>query len=838
MAFNDDIKALIDASVDQPIEIQAFNIERCVNKLYQYILNGYQQSRESIQFAIGQLGRVHATAIVKMLFMAMDVIERNVDKFAHDTSAELSYYDNSVDQDDVLQLLEKIGPLMAGRQNLFEHIPNIAHFFSQVERKKIAGFCIDTISHYGLVINWDESIISSQTMLVKVMYSICKEDDVMELFFFWYYSILDRLNTSCQHQLSRDFAENLIVIGHQERMIAEAYYGASRAYTGASNGLAGLLYLNIALLDLDKRKMVCQRLAYEILWQMLKIIRVVKFNDSRVVTKLSACYESLGMDEYNDLSFYHTMFSAILTSDVEGTAKRIEEFLCDKRDVVYKHMEHSATPWYMLIMAVRNMGITGEYPVMFSFEAIMKTVLLQNGNKKLVDFCENSGGQVDLLIEELTKLETTRNVEDIGNDSCEALALSKKVLDKAVKEGKPENFILAMRPKSDFSFVMNDTQQKSICRKVEVFDPKVGDFKLPYADVDCLAYLLQTEQSDSVMWMGCGIDAVYRMTLLGTMYSFDELKCLKGVDPVKLQKETICRLQFSRTGRDSSGTIYDKNDLELKQESDDIFKYMKECQIAVPNIVRRIFFVKDMELSAIPHQLLIDERTSQFVGEAWPSANVISTEFLIKSNFNAPLSNGFSKSYWSPISKEGTLAGVKEHLQQLLDDYLFKVDDSDEPVEPLHSDLNIICVHGGDNIGDTELFYAGGVPIDNSHRVVGIGKVLVLFVCHSGSINYQHYDNSIHTIVKRYLRMGYSAVVAPVWSLNVDIIPVWLPEFMAVIVSGEYVVDAVYKANMKVKEQFITPSAWACLHLFGNPYMKIADQPILSIIENEGEENK
>ena len=86
--------------------------------------------------------------------------------------------------------------------------------------------------------------------------------------------------------------------------------------------------------------------------------------------------------------------------------------------------------------------------------------------------------------------------------------------------------------------------------------------------------------------------------------------------------------------------------------------------------------------------------------------------------------------------------------------------------------------------------------------------------------------------------MGYSAVVAPAWSLNVDIIPVWLPEFMAVIVSGEYVVDAVYKANMKVKEQFITPSAWACLHLFGNPYMKIEDQPILSIIENEGEENK
>jgi len=52
---------------------------------------------------------------------------------------------------------------------------------------------------------------------------------------------------------------------------------------------------------------------------------------------------------------------------------------------------------------------------------------------------------------------------------------------------------------------------------------------------------------------------------------------------------------------------------------------------------------------------------------------------------------------------------------------------------------------------------------------------------------------------------------------------------MEVVDAGGYVVDAVFQANMEVKKQFITPSAWACLHLFGNPYMKIADKPILFV---------
>ena len=707
--------------------------------------------------------------------------------------------------------------------------PEISHKLTLEERKLMASYCVETVQTLGLRANWDGDIINGQTMLMTIMYSICKHDNVMDFFFNWANNILDRLNTSSQYQLARDFAESLMMIGHQEEMIAECYYDASRAYIGARHVLGGLLYLNISLLDLQKRTIVRKELAFDIIWQMLKIMRDAHFHNQSFVDKLLKMYDGLGMDEYKTLSVYQTAFGAGLYGEIEETAKRVEAFLCDKRDMIFSYIEHSAAPWYSLIRSLRQNGAKGDYLVMDSFEGMMKAILLQNGNEKMVKFYDENEDKSALLMEELAKLETTRNSEDIGQDSYKALVLAKDVIEKAVADNKPADYILAMRPKSDFSFAMTDKKLKGDLKKVDVVDPKAEDCNLPYGEIDRLAWLLQMEKSDCVMWIGKGNSKVFRMTLLGGMYKFDELSAISAIDADKLQKETIGKLVFSKTERDRNDTIYTKNELELKSEAEQIYQQMKDCTIAVPNIVNRIFFVKDIAVSAIPHQLMIDERTGKFVGESWPSANVISTEFLIKSNFNDPLPKGYNKSYWSPLNKETTFWGIKEGLKQVFEDYQFDVDDNDEPAMPLHADLNIVCAHGADNISDSEWFYAGGTPIFNSKRAVGPGKVLVLFVCHSGSITHQYYDHTMHTIVKRYLRMGYSSVVAPMWSLNTEITKIWLPVFMEIVDAGGYMVDAVFQANMEVKKQFITPSAWACLHLFGNPYMKIADKPILIV---------
>ena len=87
----------------------------------------------------------------------------------------------------------------------------------------------------------------------------------------------------------------------------------------------------------------------------------------------------------------------------------------------------------------------------------------------------------------------------------------------------------------------------------------------------------------------------------------------------------------------------------------------------------------------------------------------------------------------------------------------------------------------------------------------------------------------MHTLIKRYIRVGYSSIIAPMWSLNTEILPTWLSIFMKEVMNGQFVIDALFKANMVVKEKYICPEVYACLHLFGNPFLRIAEKPILEI---------
>lgn len=96
-----------------------------------------------------------------------------------------------------------------------------------------------------------------------------------------------------------------------------------------------------------------------------------------------------------------------------------------------------------------------------------------------------------------------------------------------------------------------------------------------------------------------------------------------------------------------------------------------------------------------------------------------------------------------------------------------------------------------------------------------------MLICHSGSMDSSRYDNSIHSLIKKYIRMGYSSVIAPMWALPIDILPIWFAEFFVKFNAGSLIIDAVFAANMKVRETYPTPAAWACLHLFGNPYLNV-----------------
>jgi hypothetical protein len=69
--------------------------------------------------------------------------------------------------------------------------------------------------------------------------------------------------------------------------------------------------------------------------------------------------------------------------------------------------------------------------------------------------------------------------------------------------------------------------------------------------------------------------------------------------------------------------------------------------------------------------------------------------------------------------------------------------------------------------------------------------------------------------------LGYQAVIAPFWSLHIDIPPLWLPVFLQHLNKGETISKSAYHANTAVYNVYAAPGAWACLHIYGNPYLRV-----------------
>jgi len=371
-------------------------------------------------------------------------------------------------------------------------------------------------------------------------------------------------------------------------------------------------------------------------------------------------------------------------------------------------------------------------------------------------------------------------------------------------------------------------------RQIKVEDVDGKDYSLYYQEIEILKLLLQADDSDAVIWIGTGNDNLYSMILLRDMYKFEILEGWHEVNIAQIQHDVISQLQYSKETKKDGEPIYIKSNHELEQEGESLFVSLGKCTLPISTVAARMFFVKDLEIAAYPHQLIIDSRTNLFVGEKMPTANVVSTELFIKTNFDEPLQRDYSKSFWSPVdSGEFTFLVILGQLESLFLKYKFDVRCETTPTVPLHADLNIVCAHGGSNISETEWFYANELPLIETSKIVSQGKLLILFVCHSGTITRTNYDNAMHTIVKRYIQMGYSSVVAPMWSLSTTIISTWLSAFLERMEARDYVVDAVYKANMQVRSEFISPSAWACLHLFGNPYLQVGDKSRIEFINEQ-----
>lgn len=817
-------KIVIEHDVQQQFEI----LKELLGEVVPYALQDYTSCRDIIQVTIGQLERVSKVSIPFFFQAISDLIETVLVEKGR--PAFVDYIVTDWDSD-IVVLLDKVAPFVGGEQRTFDLHPEVADSLNLEERRFVASFLTHAIQSQGVKTQWSEDVVLNSMFFCNILYPICKKDGMMELLYHSYNNILDRLNSTGHSQQARDLVEGLFIIGYNEGLEAESYFSACRAYTGANNVIAGLLFYYISLYVVNKKGgKIHERFAYDLYWQYLKICRSFSIFPKHDIAMVVERFKGLDTTGYDKMSFYHTLFYLRLVAGegIDRLVNDVTEFLDQNREDFFRDLNHGAMPWIALIVSMQEVLPNGDYSGLTPYIAAARSAAQKEGNELFFDILEEKN-LANRLKELLYKLQDTRNRSDYSMDNQLSMIVAKKLISQAYDTGNISDFLLAMSPKTDYSIVLPTKDAEGLYRRLEIQDVAGDELSTVFSSPKLVGCMMATEDKDMVCWIGRGKTVFLEMTMCGEQFEMaGEISVTRN--ELKTIENSIAKLKYERDIKIPGQPVYVKSVEELENEGKELANLLKNFSIEIPESVKRLLFIKDLEISSYPHNMFIDSNTKSFVSVSWPCCNTLSTEVLFKTNTLDNLCNGFKKALWIPYGgEELTFDMIHSKLEGVIKDHNLEVQNELSIEKPLSGDVIFLCAHGGCDISTTEVFYVNDKPILDTLPCIGVGKVAILFICFSGTISRSLYDNAMHTLVKQLILKGYRSVVAPMWSLCTDVITPWLSTFLVEMENGEFIIDAVYKANMELKKSFVAPSAWACLHLFGNPYTCIADNPRIVI---------
>ncbi len=692
------------------------------------------------------------------------------------------------------------------------------------EIKEIISWLIGKFQNDSFDLTWDLKQVESSVFALACLRALCVEIKEFEMFYHVVNMVFDKLYTSEYHQEARDLCEEVLIASIKDGFAFYGFFTCFKVYSNDGSVQAALLYGNLFLTSIIQDKSISSdKFRFEIIWQSLKF-----FRNCHLYPWAINLYEdmpnNLSLTIYQQHSLDLTYYTCKLLMKDKLIATSLNDYLNKERENILIEGIKGCAPWLMLIYNLQRLANVFQYKgsglefYLRLFESIVPEEYIRK--QKNIVF-GNSEELKKQLKESLLKLNRTRNKSDFVYDNEMAITIGSRLIEMSFENKDVEAVLLAMLIKSDYSinfvskesmdFAPIETQEITHERFYESFDNPIDSLRT-----------LPLEQTDSIIWLINSEDKLFQLSLNNGEFSFDNFE---QWDLLKFQSwsdDRVPTLEFDTSGKDRYGSV---RSLFIEDFEDQALEIINDISFPpIPNTkgLKNILLVKDMALSELPHNLLLNEE-NELISLQTSVTNILSVEWLA-SKINAPIDKVVNnKAIYIPI--EGgdlTINMLYESIRESLEKFNVSVFTSLTDFSPIESTINIVSSHGNKDISSTHVFYPNDEKvIHNLNGILGSGKILILLVCHSGSTKELFFRNEMASVIKRYLSSGYEAVIAPYWSLHINIPPLWLPVFFDLINSGANVSDAVFNANKTVFETYPTPAAWACMHLYGNPFFTI-----------------
>lgn len=673
-------------------------------------------------------------------------------------------------------------------------------------------------------LSWDLKQVDSSVFDLVYLRALCLKIGEAELFYHASNIFVDRLFTSEFFQEARDLCEEILIASIKDNLLYYGFFICFRVYSNQASVQASLLYGNLFLNAVLKNESIASdKFQFEIIWQSLKFFRNCSFYPWAIQV-YESLPEKISLSTYERHSLDSSYFACRLSMKDATVTASLYDYLNKERENILAEGVGSCIPWLMTLYNLKRIKQVFDFENsgLESYLQLFENIVPKEKIEKYRNIVfGNSKELKKQLKESLLKLARTRNKSDFVYDNDMAIKIASRLVETSFENKDIEAILIAMLVKSDFSvsFLGKESQELA---PIELTEINHEVFYETYNNpIETLKNFPLTE-TDSVIWLVGSEDKLFQATYHKNDFILNQFESWNMIDFQKWCREILPKLEFdtSEKGKDGSVRSLFKEDYDF--QSQNIIKEIAFPKLKNATALQRLLLVKDMVVSELPHNLLLDE-TNELISLNASITNILSVEWLnLKLNEKKQIPTNDKSIYIPTEGGDLTINMLFEFIKDTLEKHNVATVTTVSNFSPINSTINIVSSHGDRDISSTQVFYPDeNHVIHNLNGILGEGKILVLLVCHSGSEKEFFFRNEIASLIKRYLSNGYEAVVAPFWSLHINIPPLWLPTFLSEIDEGKEVSEAVFTANKYVYDVYPTPAAWICMHLFGNPFYSI-----------------
>lgn len=604
------------------------------------------------------------------------------------------------------------------------------------ELEQICSLIIDIVEEKSKMTELSEADVNLIVMQLPPLRAILKQLNNIHIFYLIVGQFIDRLNTSEFFQIARNTAEEVILCSFIDNIPEYGFYEAYACYANQGSTQSSLLYANLSLMCFKQRtNQIYDRFLEQIISTSIKYFRNINGHD--IAIDIYKNYGNLIISSnYQKRSLDHTYFTCLLNLNKKELAFEVADYLDLNRESIINGGSHDATPWLILLYNIKRIqhdnyikaNQLNYYLNIFS-EIVPKEVIERYSSIIFGD----STKLRDVLKRSLIKLNETVYKSDLSYDNEMSLTIASRAIEGSFALKDSETILIAMMIKSDFS-LMFKPKLTEVLAEIKIPEENLDNFNKIYSDIFSEIKKASIINSKIIYIWLCYTEGKYFELLLNNgkfeHINLTEWNSKKLNELVEADFFSTLRFDVSIKSKYEVRAVLPE---EHEQEAEIILKRLETFKIQTLDSIDSIFIVKDMDLSKFPHNLLLSSNGT-FLAKTNPITNILSSEWYL-SELNKPkLSLSFTKSIWIPCGEENF---EFHQLYSTLEDTLvlekFNIDLEVSPKKPLDSLLNIVCSHGAKDIAINQFVYPGANPFYDLDKVIGDGKILIFFVCHSGS---------------------------------------------------------------------------------------------------------